>query len=124
MEKQNNENDFREPPIVQNICGLYELAHRKVSGFPKHERYSVGEKIENAILDCAELAIAANIVTKYEKEKYLVRLGAKIDLLKILCRLIFNLKFIDWPAYLELEKRLKELGKMTGGWIKYARREN
>ena len=123
MEKQNRENDFCEPPIVQNISGLYELAHRKVSGFPKHERYSVGEKIENAILDCAELAITANIVTKYEKEKYLVRLGAKVDLLKILCRLIFNLKFIDWPAYLDLEKRLSELGKMTGGWIRYARRE-
>lgn len=123
MEKQNNENDFSEPPIIVNLSLLYEIAHKKICSFPKHERYSIGEKIETTILECLELAISANIATKYEREKYLVRLGAKIDLLKILFRLSFNLRFIDLPGYMDIEKRLKELGKMTGGWIKYARRE-
>lgn len=123
MEQKERSDNFHEPPIVTSLITLYKISHKKVSGFPKHERYSLGEKIENGILDCIELSIATNIATKYEKEKYLIRLGAKVDLLKILFRLTFNLEFIELPEYLDVEKRLREVGKMTGGWIKYARQE-
>ena len=123
MEQKEKSNDFHEPPIVFHLVTLYEIAHKRVAGFPKHERYSIGEKIEGAILESLENVLATTIATKYEKEKFLLRLGVKIDLLKILFRLSFNLKFIEFKDYLEIEKRLNELGKMAGGWIKYARRE-
>lgn len=81
----------------------------------------MGEKIETGIIECLEFAMSANIATRYDKERYLVRLGAKLDILKILFRLSFNLAFIAFTDYVDAEKRLLELGKMAGGWIRYAR---
>jgi len=100
---------------------LYENARQAIRSFPKHERYSLGEKIERLILESIELAVSANIATKYERENYLIRLGAKIDVLKIIFRLALGAKFIEFSKYLGTEKQLLELGKMTGGWLRFCR---
>jgi len=89
--------------------------------FPKHERYALGEKIENSILDAIEILVLANQSSKYEKEKILLRANSKIELLKILFRISLNCQIIDVKEYLETENRLQEIGKMTQGWIKYSR---
>ena len=119
----NTHSDFSklEIPVVIKLFVLYEITHKLIFKFPKHERYSLGEKIERLILECLELAVIANIATKYERENYLIRLGAKIDVLKILFRLALGAKFIEFPKYLGTEKQLLELGKMTGGWLRFCR---
>jgi NTP pyrophosphatase (non-canonical NTP hydrolase) len=110
-----------EIPVVIKLFILYEITHKLIFKFPKHERYTLGEKIEKTILDTIELFILANQVSKYEKEKILSEANAKIELLKILFRISLNCKIIDSKVYLEIESKLQEIGKMTQGWIKYAR---
>lgn len=100
---------------------MYEIAHKLIFSFPKHERYSLGEKIENSILESIETLIMANQVSKYEKEKILLRANSKIELLKILFRIALNCQIIEVKEYLETENKLQEIGKMTQGWIKYSR---
>jgi hypothetical protein len=118
-----NKNDFEkiEMPILSTLLNLYEETHLLVLTFPKHERYSLGEKIQDAILLSIEFSILANISNKFEKEKILLRLNTKVELLKILFRVCLNCKFIDMRKYLEMQTRLQEIGKMTQGWVKYAR---
>ena len=110
-----------EMPILSQLLSLYEHIHLLIFSFPKHERYSLGEKIQDAILVSIELAILANSSNKYEKEKILLRLNSKIELLKVLIRVVFNCKIIELRIYLELQNKLQEIGKMTQGWVKYTR---
>jgi len=116
-------NDFSklEIPVVIKLFVLYEIAHKLIFKFPKHERYTLGEKIENGILDGIEFFVLANQVSKYEKEKILAKANSKIELLKILFRISLNCKILENREYLEIESKLQEVGKMTQGWIKYAR---
>ncbi len=110
-----------EIPVVVKLVKLYEIAHKLIFSFPKHERYALGEKIEKAILDGIEFFVFANQVSKYEKEKVLIKANAKIELLKILFRISLNCELLEGKEYLEIEGELQEAGKMTQGWIKYTR---
>ena len=119
----NTHSDFSklEIPVVIKLFVLYEITHKLIFKFPKHERYTLGEKIEKAILDTIELFIFANHVSKYKKEKVLAQANSKIELLKILFRISLNCKILEGKEYLKIEGKLQEIGKMTQGWIKYAR---
>jgi|SRR3989344_6880249 len=110
-----------EMPILSRLSVAYELAHKLVFSFPKHERYALGEKIENGLLQAIELSIIGNGSNKYEKEKILLKLNSKLELLKVLFRITLNCKIIEAKPYLEFSAKLQEIGKMTQGWIKYAR---
>lgn len=110
-----------EIPVVIKLFVLYEVTHKLIFKFPKHERYTLGEKMENGILDCIELFVRASQVSKYEKEKILIHANSKIELLKILFRISLNCTILESKEYLEIESMLQEAGKMTQGWIKYAR---
>jgi hypothetical protein len=119
----NNHNDFEklEIPLISILLKIYEKAHQFIFSLPKFERYSLGEKIENYILEAIELVIIGNGASKFDKEKILLRANSKIELIKILYRIALNCKMIDGKKYLELEVDLQEAGKQTQGWIKYAR---
>jgi len=64
-------NDFSklEIPVVIKLFIIYEMTHKLVFKFPKHERYSLGEKIEKTILNAMELLIFANQISKYKIKK-------------------------------------------------------
>ena len=118
-----NEKDFEkiEMPILSSLLQIYENIHTLILTFPKHERYSLGEKIQDALLVSVELSILANNSSKYEKEKILLRLNCKIELSKILIRVCLHCKIIEFNTYLELQNKLQEIGKMTQGWVKYTK---
>ena len=119
----NIQNDFSklEIPVVVKLFSIYEISHKLIFKFPKHEKYTLGEKIENSILESIEIFILTNQVSKFEKEKNLLRANCKIELLKILFRISLNCNVIDSKQYLDVESKLQEIGKMTQGWIKFAR---
>ena len=119
----NTHRDFSklEIPVVIKLFIVYEITHRLIFKFPKHERYTLGEKIENSILEAMEFYILANQASKYEKEKILLKANSKVELLKILFRISLNCEIMESKEYLEMENRLQEIGKMTQGWIKYSR---
>ena len=118
-----SQKDFEkiEMPILSQLLIIYESVHKLIFTFPKYERYSLGEKIQDSLLSAIEIAIIANGSNKFEKEKILLRLNSKIELSKVLSRVALNCKMIEAPAYLETQKKLQEIGKMTQGWIKYSR---
>jgi NTP pyrophosphatase (non-canonical NTP hydrolase) len=122
MDKNTHTNFSKlEIPVVIKLFVLYEMVHKLIFKFPKHERYSLGEKIERTILDTIELFVFANQVSKYEKEKVLSQANSKIELLKILFRICLNCDTLEARVYLDIEDKLQEMGKMTQGWIKYSR---
>ncbi len=120
-----NHNNFEklEIPLVATLFIIYEQAHGMIFTLPKFERYTLGEKIENSILDAVELTIIGNGANRFDKEKIFLRVNAKIELLKILYRLALNNQMIKGEKYLAVEKNLQEAGKQIQGWIKYVRNQ-
>lgn len=117
----NNHKKFTsiEIPLIRKLYDLYGYAHKSISVFPKHERYSLGEKIETNILETIELSLFGNAQPRNFKSTYLLKANAKIEVLKILFRLALDNNFINEVQYLRNEEYLQEAGKMLGGWIKY-----
>jgi len=105
--------------LIHKIYELYKSFHDFLRLFPKSEKYSLGQKIENTILEILEFSLQAASASKQEKTALLKTTDIKLNLLKILIRLANEIKAIDNKKYLILQEKLQEIGKMIGGWMRY-----
>lgn len=85
---------------------------------PKKDKYTLGEKIQLATLEILELIISASYIGKETKLSILHQASVKLDLVKILLRLAYDIKSIDSKKYVHLQELLQEIGRMLGGWIR------
>ena len=83
--------------------------------FPKHEKYTIGQKTENTILEVLELILSASYAGIYKKE-ILRKTNNKTDLLKYLIRIAYETNSIRIKNYLSLEEEILNIGRMIGGW--------
>lgn len=88
---------------------------------PKKDKYTLGEKLGRTTLDLIELLIMASYANKEEKNIFLNKANAKLEILKILVRLAEEVKAISTKKYLLLQEKLQETGKMLGGWMRSLR---
>lgn len=110
-----------EPIVIKKIYQFYLSIFGQLNNFPKRSRYTLGEKIENVVLEIIELINLANIQIKNLREPFLYKASAKCGVLKLLIRLSWDLNLLNHRQYLILEGQLQEISKMIGGWIKYCR---
>jgi hypothetical protein len=106
-------------PIFYKIYDLYMLMHSYHPRIPKADRYTLWQKCENTALALLEALIATSHQIGSARLDTLQLLSNKLDLLKVLIRLARDTHTIEKPQYLELQTLLQEIGKMTGGWIKF-----
>ena len=107
-----------EISLVQKVFDFYKVCHESIKLFPKQERYSLGQKIENTTLEILEVTLRATYLPKYRKIEVVRLASDKTDLLKYLIRLAYETKSMNLKRYLTLEEKIIEIGKMLGGWIK------
>lgn len=108
-------------PLVERFYELYRLSYSWLNNFPKKERYTLGERIETAILDNLSEIYYLNNLPNALKENHLLILSAKNEVVKILFRLALDVKVLDFNKYANVQAILQETGKMIGGWIKFSR---
>ena len=85
---------------------------------PKKDRYALGIKIDNLIIDLLEsLFIAQDKIDN--KIAILNDSDLKLKLIKLMIRLTYEVKAIEQSKYISLETKTLEIGRMLGGWIKY-----
>lgn len=53
-----------------------------------------------------------------DKLQLLARISRKLELIKLLIRMCFEMKAVNEKQYLLLQEHLYEIGKMLGGWIR------
>jgi four helix bundle protein len=111
--------DFQsDAPVLQRTYDLYKSFYEQIDHFPKKSREVLARKIEQSILDLLESLSSAEFSVASTKASLLNTASIKLDFLKLLFRMLYDLKIINQPKYLELEKQLQEIGRMLGGWIK------
>jgi hypothetical protein len=84
--------------------------------FPKSHRFSVAVKLENAALDFIELTSVAN--TRQNKLPLLKAADEALMKARLLLRLSYEMRFINFNSYEYGSGKLEELGRLLGGWIK------
>jgi len=84
--------------------------------FPRNRRFTLGERLETALLDVLQLLIEA----AYTRNKQSALRQANLTLAKIrhLWRLTFELKVIGSKRYEHGARLILNLGQQIGGWLK------
>src|SRR3990167_5977625 len=108
-------------PVIQKSYDLYKLTYEYTKKFPKSDKYSLGEKIKNLILDVLELLIEAETAKKDWKQPILEKASRKLGLLKILLRLANDIKILEDKKYLTAQEIILDIGRQIGGWVKAGR---
>ena len=107
--------------IVHKTVKLYSEIRITLRKFPKIDRYALGLRIENLILEILELFVLA--LNKSGKSKLLIleKADVKLKLLKLLIRLSNDYKITEDNRYIILSEQIVEIGKILGGWLKKAK---
>ncbi|MBI3825642.1 MAG: four helix bundle protein [Candidatus Rokubacteria bacterium] len=111
----------RATPILEHVTKTYELWQSFLPHMAKTSRYTLGAKIDAALLETIELMFVAAYVSRERKAPYLERASAKLDLLKVFVQIAWEVRALDDKKYAAFAERLQEIGRMTGGWLKQTR---
>lgn len=85
---------------------------------PKKDRYTLGARMENLLLEIFELAFLAREKSGAGRLLILQRTDVKLKLLRVFVRLSASCEAVPTGTYANLESLLLEIGKLLGGWLK------
>ncbi len=91
---------------------------------PKTSRYSLGYKIDCLFLEIIEIISTGIYAPKPIKLSLIEKATSKIDLLKFLMQLSWEIKTMDNKNYAILSEEIFNLGRMIGGWKKKISQKN
>ncbi|MDD4804539.1 MAG: four helix bundle protein [Candidatus Pacebacteria bacterium] len=83
---------------------------------PNIHKYSLGENINKLFIETIEMSAYASFLSKTEKIPYVKIAVRKLDTLKIMVQIVWEIKAIDDKKYITLSEKLNKTGQMLGGW--------
>ncbi len=110
-----NDNDI---PILKKSYDLYKTLYTYRKTVSKQDKYTTWQQCENLALYIIEQLFLASQLPKNEKIPLLEQTSLKLSFLKVLIRLIKEVKVIDLKKYAAIQENLDEIGRMLGGWLK------
>jgi len=103
-------------PVLQKIKEVYLLWFIYYQSLSKLYKYSLGQKIDKYFIDIIETISFASFLKREEKSPYIRLAIRKLDTLKILLMILWEMKSLDDKKYINLSLKLDDIGKMLGGW--------
>ena len=86
--------------------------------FPKRQRIMLGGRLQESLITLLSIATTINIEKKATISQFR-RMDTEIQKVKMFIRLAKDLKFISFKKYEYLQKKVIEVGKITGGYRKF-----
>lgn len=102
--------------ILQKCYDMIEYGYIALRQYPKSERHTLAAETKRSMYELLRLIIRAN--KRYFKKTTLQDIDIEIDNLRYLIRLSNSLGFLPFKQYENWSRKLSEIGKMLGGWIK------
>ena len=103
--------------IIEEFYGFVKYLLPLVDKFPRSQKFILGDRISNKVLNIHEMYIEAYYTAKHEKREMLVKINIMLEQLRYLIRLSFDWHYINHKRYEYIMGQLLELGKKTGAWI-------
>jgi len=103
-------------PVVLKLKETYGIWQSYLTHFPKANRFTLGSKIDDIFLAAIEYCFLASYSNISEKLPLLDRAISRVDLIKLLMQLAWDIRALDNKKYAHLSAQLAEIGRMLGGW--------
>ena len=104
------------PQAVQSCHELLLWVIPQLDKLPRVRRFTLGERIENGLLEVLELLVEAAYTR--EKQASLRRANLRLEVVRHLWRVSYELKVIATRQYEYGAKLLDDLGRQVGGWLR------
>ncbi len=108
--------DIHDAPVFQLTFDLLKDYHLLRLKFPKTEKYTLGERIEDQLLAALIQITEAGRAKKEYKITPIDQAIAKTETAVILFRLANEMKLVMGKQYVDIQERLHRAGQMLGGW--------
>jgi hypothetical protein len=106
-------------PVYKSVYDLLLSLFERVRHFPKDFQYTLGERIKNEIIALTEMIYHANVSEDVpEKLKQLRNLCAKVETLRLLLRICYDLRLYNLEAYVRFNEQVEDISKQLNGWRK------
>jgi hypothetical protein len=109
-----------ELPIIQATRDLIQCFVPLLNRLPRDHRFALGDRLVQCLYDLLEGLVIARYATA--KLVRLEPLNARLDLLRLQIRLLYNFQLIDDRRYEHVARLVEEIGRQLGGWIIQQRR--
>ena len=103
-------------PVVLSLKESYGIWQQYLTDFPKSTRFTLGSKIDDVLLAAIEYCFLASYSAGSDKQIFVDRGIARVDLIKLLLQLAWDIKALDDKKYIHLSNQLGKIGQMLGGW--------
>lgn len=102
--------------VINFIRELIIYIDKNLENFPRKE-IEIKNRIRNISYELLELAYMANI-TKYDKNKYIEEIIAKVKVLDFLLNLCYDKQIINSKRYVKFGEKMDDILKYSIGWQK------
>lgn len=106
----------KDLPIFTQWLAFLEWLLQVTERFPKRVRFTFSDRINNIALDLVENLVEARYSS--EKNAILRQANLRLEKLRVLLRLAYKMRYLDYKRYEYAMKSINEVGKMLGGWLR------
>jgi hypothetical protein len=107
----------KTPQAIQHCHQLMLWIIPQIDKFPRARKFTLGEKIEQSLIDILRGLIEANYSPR-GREKLLQKVNTELTVVRHYWRLAFKLGAIASKSYEFGSKQMVQLGQQVGGWQK------
>ncbi|MDP2322607.1 MAG: diversity-generating retroelement protein Avd [Gammaproteobacteria bacterium] len=105
-----------ELPLIQKTYDLVLWMGQKVGKFPRDQKFLLGDRVQNGLLDFLGLLVEAEYSPR--KLAVLERASVLFEKLRLMLRLCNDLRLLGQDGYRHASMQVAEIGRMLGGWLK------
>lgn len=105
-------------PIVIKAYDLLKFAIPALNRLPKNQKFVFGDRLQNHLGDLLETLLETVYSPAEAKKPLLTAVNLRLEKLRFLFRLGFDLGYFSAGQYREFIGRADEIGRMTGGWLR------
>ena len=111
-----------EPGVITALHDLLKWYMETTLRFPKSYRVTLGDRIDEHLLDMLETAVRARYAR--DKRKLLHDLNMQVEILRHLTRVAVGLSILQPKQYEFVARCTEDVGRQVGGWLRSERRRD
>jgi len=111
---KNFEEDRPKYIILEKTKALYTMLHSYLELFPKSEKFTLRQKIEECVLECIRLLVLQNYQeTDEERRKLILKFLSEIYLMEVLIQQAVIFKYISYDGHGKIMPLIREINSFS-----------
>lgn len=102
-------------PIYKATYDVLLRTMHAISHFPREYKYSLGEKIQNEMIELVISIYKAN--SNHNKREFLSRMQEQIQLIYLFLRISHDMKLMPTEKYAGIVEMIDEVASQAKGWL-------